>query len=386
MIKLSIFILLVIFNITIASEPIYVSKFISHGESTPKFTEDQIFNTTKLNYGGLESDKLTPIGVKHIWQFGFSSRIKYKNNRMLLSNSYTHKNLYIRGMMDNPSILSAYAFVIGIFPQTVEGIRFMNDFKDSVEEVTLDELNSVRVSLNIPNQACGDQMLNYYGGNRDLEFLEHPLEMYPSLNDNITYNLNEAKILFERKYGDRMYKDMSETIGVDLHLITYSSAILYLDDYVTAKYNGFDVPYEYYQETKNIIQMYYKSYYKNGLFKDPNINKVFTNSYFKSLAKEIILKYENDQDINFGSSDNEYIDTVGLSAHFGNHQTFLAIMHQLGEMDDYFPSYSEQITWELLKSGGQFKVKAEYDGKPMKLEGHANPDGEMSLDDFVNYI
>lgn len=169
-------------------------------------------------------------------------------------------------------------------------------------------------------------------------------------------------------------------------MITFSSAIIYLDDYVTAKYHGKSIPYEFDQDTKNLIQIYYMNYYRDGLFKDPVITKIFTSSYFKNLAKEILLKYENDQDQDFVGLQNEFIDTLEFSVHFGNHQTFLAMMHQLKQIDDYFPSFSEEITWELFYSAGQYKVRGRYEGKPIQMEGHADINGDVTIDTFLDYM
>lgn len=69
----------------------------------------------------------------------------------------------------------------------------MNDFKDDIEDATLEQVNNVRKVLKIVNQECGDDMLNYYGGNLDHEFLVTPVEMYPGMTLVSHNNLYRSK-------------------------------------------------------------------------------------------------------------------------------------------------------------------------------------------------
>lgn len=80
------------------------------------------------------------------------------------------------------------------------------------------------------------------------------------------------------------------------------------------------------------------------------------------------------------------IDTLGLTMHFGNHLTFLAVMHQISGIEQYFPSFSDELTWVLYYKAGQYWVYGEYEGERLRLESKANVDGEITLDNFIVYI
>ena len=64
----------------------------------------------------------------------------------------------------------------------------------------------------------------------------------------------------------------------------------------------------------------------------------------------------------------------------------MAVLHQLNEITDYYPSFGETIKWVLYYRGGKYYVKGLYNEQSLKLEGHINKDQEMLLDDFINYI
>lgn len=63
--------------------------------------------------------------------------------------------------------------------------------------------------------------------------------------------------------------------------------------------------------------------------------------------KELISKSEADQENRYVDFNDQIIDTLGLSLHFGNHLTHLGIVNQLAIKDDYFLSFGDEITWIL---------------------------------------
>ena len=61
-------------------------------------------------------------------------------------------------------------------------------------------------------------------------------------------------------------------------------------------------------------------------------------------------------------------------------------MHQLGERHNSRPSFFQQINWIFFDRGGEFNVKAESSGRPLRLEGNANEAGETELSIFIEYL
>jgi hypothetical protein len=233
---------------------------------------------------------------------------------------------------------------------------------------------------------ANNRTLSFYGGNRDFEFVQDPFSTYPGLKFEIIKNLQQAKIVFEREYGNELYLALAKTIRIDTADIDFFNAIEYLEDYVTAKYNNKRTPYVFDKDTDLLIEVYYRHYYKLGLFRDPSLIRIFTHSYFVNLAKEFLLKSQADQESVYVGMTNEIIDTLGLTLHFGNQMTFLAIMHQIDGLEEYFPSFSDELTWTLYYSGGKYMVYGEYDGRKLQLESKADSNGDITLDAFIVYI
>lgn len=236
------------------------------------------------------------------------------------------------------------------------------------------------------DKLCINQTLQYYGGNRDYEFYEDEFDSYPSLKFEIIKNLQDAKIVYEREYGDQLYKAMAKTMKIKKEDITFFNAIEYLEDYATAKELKRKTAYTFDPNTDKMIETYYLHYYKLGVFKDHAYIRLFTHAYFSNLVKEFVLKAEADQESIYVGLTNEMIDTLGLSLHFGNHLTFLAVMHQLYGLEEYFPSFGDELTWVLYYRAGKYWVYGEYEGERLKLESKANSEGEITLDDFIIYI
>ena len=194
---------------------------------------------------------------------------------------YSPRDIFIRGLNDNKYILSAYAFLIGMYPFSVNGIKFKDDLKDSEEDVTDRQITQVRNILGVRDKLWNDKKMIYNGGNKDFEFLTSATEQFPKIKYRMLKNLNEAKIVFEREYGNQLYQSLSDFIGVDFKFIDFFNTIDYLEDYVTAKFNNKKTKYEFPDSVKKLIKIYYQHYYKNGLFLDQAWNRVLTHNYFR---------------------------------------------------------------------------------------------------------
>jgi len=369
----------------VAIDPLLVSKYIVNGESTPTFKMDSQLNTTKVDYGK-KPNQLTDLGLKNMQNKGRQVKKELAVDRNVITDFYNPKHIFVRGMADTKSINSAYAYLLGMYPFSINGITFKGELIGPEDHISTDQVSEVRESLDLGDKLCKNRTLDYFGGNRDFNFLEDQFDQYPDIKFDLIKNMLEAKIIFEREFGDQLYESLAKFMKTDKSNIDFFNAVEYLEDYVTAKFNKKRTSYTFDPDTDLLIEMYYKHYFRLGLFKDHAYIRVFTHSYFMNLIKEFILKSESDQELIYIGLQNIMLDTLGLSLHFGNHLTFLAVMHQLGEVDNYFPSFSDELTWSLYFSGGKYNVKGEYEGRNLILQSKANSEGEIALDDFIIYI
>ena len=366
-------------------EPLLVSKYIVNGESTPSFYPEDKENTTRVNYKK-GPNELLDLGLRKMQKSGHSIKKELGIDRNIIPKFYNSRYVFVRGLPDHKTIYSAYAYLLGMYPYSVNGIDFKPELMGNGENIPLKGIENIRDKLGMGDKLWKNKTMQYYGGNRDFEFLQDPFETYSTLKFEIIKNLMDAKVVFEREYGDELYKEMSKTMRVDTKNIDFFNAIDYLEDYVTAKYNNMRTPYTFDESTDLLIEVYYTHYFKLGLFKDHAFIRVFTHTYFTNLVEELLLKSEADQAREYISLTNENVDTLGLSLHFGNQLTFLAIMHQLYALEEYFPSFGDELTWTLHYRNGEYWVFGEYDGKRLNLESKANSEGEIKLKDFIRYI
>lgn len=362
-------------------QTLFVSSFISNGERTPMFTSDSKYSTTR-SYYDREPGKITQVGEKHLFDLGAQARRNYVNSGFMPSN-YDPQTVLVRGPNENGSILSGYSYVMGMYPDTVEGLDLDGHY-GSISDVPINSKEVDRVRSDIGSRApdCGTQRVDFYPGNDDREFLIKPMQMYPGQKSTINDQLNYAKNEFEQRYGNRLYEGLSKTMNRKELDFNFASTLMFLDDYMVAQENS-KVTYTLDRQTDDLVSEYYTYYFKNGLFRDEALTRSFTDSYFTNLIQELVMK-RNSKDGEY--SKGQLIEKLKHSVHVGNHQTYAAILHVLGERDHYRLDFSQIISWEMFERNGNYYVKALLNGKPLDLEGNANDNGEVELSILFDYL
>jgi len=175
-------------------KPLLVSSFISQGERTPMF--DPKYYTTNANYNR-EAGQITEEGEKHLFELGAKTKKAYTDSGLLPS-TYDPKTIFIRGANDNVSIMSGYAYLMGMYPNTVEGVDLMVSYDDLSEvPITAEQVDRVRTDVFSQRPKCDYQRVDFYPGNDDREFLIKPMSLYSGQQRKMTKQLNDAKSEFE---------------------------------------------------------------------------------------------------------------------------------------------------------------------------------------------
>lgn len=368
--------------VTARDNAILVSSLISGGERTPLFTDNQEFASVHASYGK-PAGKITQAGEKSMHMLGEIARKQLVDTGFMYT-SYDPKSVFVRSANDNVSILSAYAYIMGMYPKSIEGVDLTRGFDDLTNiEITEKDVDEVRSNVGGTKPTCGDQRLDIYPGNEDREFLIKPMHLYSGLKNTVTENMKKAKDEFEMKYNKNLYEKIAKAMNKDSSKVNFYNTIHYLDDYITAKANSKSTPYSFDAQTDSLIDEYYMHYYEKGLFRDDKLNRVFTSAYLTNLGKEILAKHEL---LTKGKDKGKHIETLKHAVHVGNDQTYIAVLHMLGERHHYKPSFSQQLNWILFERNDEYYVKAEANGKPLKLDGNANEAGEMEVTVFFEYL
>ena len=218
------------------------------------------------------------------------------------------------------------------------------------------------------------------GNDKETMFLEDLPVHFEGLQADIITQLDMAAEEFEQDYPT-FYGDLRDELSLNGE-IDFISAILYLDTYYSSRHNGLGSKVLN-QETEFAAQQYFKYYYDRGLFGDAEMNRVFTHTYFASMLHDFYTKLQNYQDRAYTD---KKISITKASLYFGEHKTVQTILKVLGEDYDYFPLYVDTIEFELYDRDTQPYVHASHNGKPMSLEGHADENGDMMFNIFMDYI
>lgn len=363
-------------------QTVFVSSFVSEGERTPLWTGDQQYSTTHADYGR-EQGKITVKGEQNMYKLGNQARSRYVRDDFM-PREYDPATVLVRGPNENVSILSGYSYLLGLYPEGIEGVDLMENYDDLRSiPVTEQEVDRVRPDVGGVAPKCGTQRADFYPGNNDKEFLIKPNQLYPGQRDKINDQLNHGRREFENKYGSELYERLARATGRNPDDFNFATTLKYLDDYILSQENSASSRYSVDRDTDQLITEYYKHYFGKGLFHDEALTRVFTDAYFSNLIQELSLKRNAAEGEYY---DGKLVEKLQHSVHVGNHQTYAAILHALGERDHYRLDFAKPITWELVKRDNNYYVKALHDGRPLSLEGNADDNGEVELSTLFEYL
>jgi hypothetical protein len=332
---------------------------------------------------GVEAGQITPVGERHLYDLGDLARKNYVRSGFM-PEIYNPQTVLIRAPTDGCAIISGYSYIMGMYPETVEGLDLDNLYgvNDVNVPINAAQVDRVRPGIGSKTPTCGAQRVDVYPGNDDKEFLIKPISVYPQHKTKINENLNTAKKEFEQKYGNDLYLGLSREMSRPESDFNFANSAHYLDEYIVAQENN----HETYNSDTNLDELateYYNYYFKNGLFRDEALTREFTNSYFLNLIQELEMKRNS---LDKGNSKVQLIDTLKYSIHIGNHQTYAAILHVLGVSDHYRLDFSQMISWEMFKRSGKYYVRPLHNGVSLELEGNVDDEGEVELGILFEYL
>lgn len=346
------------------------------------FTDDQRFNITKNNYRqGI--NQLTIDGLRNEFKQGESFRDNYVyQHNNFLSHIYDPSEYFIRSFPDNPSVVSSYAFLMGIDYNNVEGIGLIQE-KGAESPVSNQQIDDTRRALSIGRKRDGAKPIYVYSGNSDGFFFKDIASMYPGLQKDFDRNVDDAGKEYEYITDNRLFTIMSFAMNIPLEDINFKNLARYLDDYICAYSNNRNVsPFNFDSKTEEMISEYYVYLIKHGMLRDPALNKVLAHPFLYSLLREIMFKAQTlrDQDKWEGPC-----VTSKVSLAFGNRLTFLAALDVLNFDHDivYNPGWGDQLTFELFEEDRELFVRIYINGE---LVTHLSRDGIIPLNNFIEYV
>ena len=269
---------------------------ITQGERTPSFTGDAEYHVTGANYDQ-GPGRITVIGEKSLSARGHKIRENsIDSGAKLLSDSYDPSNIFVRSINDQQSIIGAYAYLLGIYPDTINGISLDPGVQAITSvPVTNYDVNSVRGNLGLGNPTKPTKQAKIFPGNPDALFLTQTNELYPGLTSKIDQQIYKAKNQYEQTHGTKFYEDFAAVIQRPVSNVNFYTIYRYADDVFSTRANGKKSNVNLSKELFDDLNMYYSHYFGNGLFGDPAVTRVFAHNYLSSVAHELQLKVEDDK-------------------------------------------------------------------------------------------
>ena len=364
-----------------------VVDLIEHGATAPRYVENPAYRTTSNTYDQFPGE-LTDTGILQMEGIGKQLRREYVDQSQFLPKEFKPQNFYLKTYRDEPSALSAYATMLGAYPDSIAWIQYQHMGGVSDAPFTRDEEKEIRTTLGLTNSPSqlSTRDVTIWSETDGRTLFNDPLNNCPQMHKQMSQNLDIAnsKYTANRRF-DALYEEMEKTLGVPDNTLTFKNAHLYLDDYVTAQANNKPVPqFEEQIVADTWIQNYYRRYYYEGLYGENNdMARVASNHYFTYVLTAMYGKYKTAK----GEIQNDHYDHLKYSQFTGNENEMIAAIKLLNDKsaDPVLPPrFSSTLRFELFKQGDQFFVKGTTDGATVNMKG--DKDGVMPYEDFMNMI
>jgi len=310
-------------------------------------------------------------------------RIDYGND-LFLPSTYDPAAIFVRSINDQQSILGAYSYLLGLYPDTLNGLTLEPDVEPvGTAPVSNYEVNTVRGNVRLGSPSQATKQAKIYPGNPDALFLTKLSELYPGIAKQLTQQLFDAKVEYEETHGTKFYEEFAKAIHKPIDNVNFDSIYRYADDILTTKANGEPSAVSLTKADVDNLSVYYGHRFGNGLFRDSALTRVFAHTYLASVAHELQMKMEDDQS---GKWANQGIHELRHSVYLSNHLTMLAALHLFNEAEDYRLDFNDELRFQLFKKDGKYFVRSLLNDKPLSLEGTSNADGEAEWSTWRDYI
>lgn len=363
-----------------SGETVYISSLITQGERTPAFTGNAEYQVTGVNYDQ-GPGKITVTGEKSLAARGAQLRSDFVGS--VLDSEYNPDTIFVRTINDQQSIIGAYAYLLGIYPDTVNGIT-LEPGVEKINNVPVKnyDVNAVRGNIRLSAPTKQTQQARLHPGNPDALFLTQIGQLYPGLQHQVDQQLYDAKVEYEETHGTQFYEDFANAIHRPVDNVNFYTIYRYADDILATKANGEPSSVNLSRDLMNQLSVYYGHYFGNGLFRDEPLTRAFAHNYLSSVAHELQIKMEDDQN---GKWANQGIHEAKVSVYLSNHLTLLAALNLFNEIEDYHVDFNDELRFQLIKKSGKYYVSTLLNDRPLALEG-TNKNGEAEWSSWRDYI
>jgi len=138
-------------------KPIFVNQYVSNGERAGNFInwkDHPEYTFMNADYPDhVQEMQMTPKGTLNIARLGAEFGEDFVDDREFFDEQYNQDEFIIRTLFTNSAFISAYAFLVGMYPDTTEGIYPDPRIDGKITlatEGTDEEVDHVREILDLP--------------------------------------------------------------------------------------------------------------------------------------------------------------------------------------------------------------------------------------------
>ena len=360
----------------LARETIFVMDISNHGASGSKYASDPEYDVTNNNFS--KSGQLTATGMKQMYDSGKSFKSEYIDQQRFMSSKFDPEAVYYHSVVDQSSLMSAYSFNLGAYPDSVSYLEFTDGLSGQANAKTHE--TNVRTSLGLSNSPSYGSKNIPVKTEEGFMYWRDPSTQCSGVDRKVQSNLESAKRTYDGKYRN-LYSQLASKFGKSSNKFSFETTHLYLDDYEKAQQAGASYPkFPNQQSINSQIDNYERDYYYEGVLGGNHISRVISSPVLNYLFVTTFAKSEIAQK----KLNSSKFQKLKYAHFFSDDIPFASLLKTLGYSETKAPSPAETMRFELFSTNGKQYVRWTVDGEVMNIKGAQN--GILDLDTFFRTI
>lgn len=355
-------------------ETIYVVDVTNHGLSSPEYTGDKEFDVTGNRYP-YSNGQLTEEGMKQLFNQGKEFRREYVDKQRFMPKNFDPETIYLHSANDQSSLMSAYAWTLGAYGDSVSFL----DFKDRVSgsQNAVGHEKKVRTGVGLSETPSRNQKTKVpIHTENGFLYWENAAKECPGLYRKIQSNVKAASQSINEDFSF-----LGKTFGKDPKHLDFNTTHYYLDDYQKAQALGKTYPtFQNQHEIDSFIQKYEREYYNDGLLGGNYVERVISGPFLSYLITNTFAQSEN----KLGKIHNSRVEKLKHSHFFSKEVAFASLLKNLGHSQASAPTAGQNVRFEVYEEGGKHYVKTTIDGRPLNFGGSRN--GVLDIETFYRTL
>jgi hypothetical protein len=343
-----------------------------HGSTFPQYASNPEYDVTGNSYP--KTGDLSPEGIREMYTLGQKFRSEYIEKQRFMPSTYNPSSIYLQSLKDQPSLMSAYAFMLGVYP---ESTSFLNLQMSNA----LEHQKVIRKTLGLPETPPRTGSAVSISSDAGFLFWTNPAQQCPSIDKKMQYHIASAGQALGSGYNSNLFPLLASQFRKPQSKINFATAHLYLDDYITAQKLRLAYPKFRNQESMDkLIEEYERDYFYEGLLGGNEIARVIATP----LLNFAMIKNFGKSQIESGVLIDASLKSLQHAHFFSNEIGFAALLKAIGYPQGSAPKGGQNIRFELFETDGKMYVRTTLDGQPLNFS--ESEQGIFTLDDFLRVL